>query len=86
MGVFVVLVRACLHHALPHALQVDLGEGRIYAELVVRRVDDCVSTTIIATVTIPEAIGERRLVAGAGRYQLPCVRESASDGWTCADR
>lgn len=31
VGVFVVLVRACLHHALPHALQVDLGEEVVEA-------------------------------------------------------
>lgn len=67
-------------------VQVDLAEDQVFVEYVVDPVDDCTSPTIIATVTLPQPIGDRRLVAGAGRLQLPCQPDGASDGWTCADR
>lgn len=67
-------------------VQVDLAEDKIFVELVVHPVDECASPTIVATVTLPQPIDGRRLVAGAGRLQLPCERDGASGGWTCADR
>ncbi len=67
-------------------VQVDMAKDRIYTEMVIAPADDCIAPTIIATVTLPQSIADRRLVPGAGRFPLPCERVGASDGWICTDR
>jgi hypothetical protein len=56
--------------------QVDLAEDRIYVELVVVGADGpCpdVVTDIVADLTLPQPVGDRRLVPGVGRFPLPCI-------------
>lgn len=56
--------------------QVDLAEDRIYVELVVAGADGpCpdVITDIVADLTLPQPVGDRRLVPGVGRFPLPCT-------------
>ena len=64
--------------------QVDLGEDRVFVELVVVDADDCPDATvdIVADITVPEPVGDRELVAGVGRLRLPCTGERSAV--TCA--
>ena len=58
--------------------QVDLTETQVLVELVaVDAEGPCsdVAVDLVAEITLPEPIGERRLLAGVGRVQLPCRGE-----------
>lgn len=61
--------------------QVDLAEDEVFVELVaVDAEGPCsdVSVDLVAEITLPEPIGERRLLAGVGRLRLPCTGERAA--------
>lgn len=67
--------------------QVDLGETTVHVELVV--VDDaCGDATdrdtvdLVAEITLPEPVGDRRVLAGVGRLELPCSGQGSTV--TCA--
>ncbi len=56
--------------------QVDLTETQVLVELVaVDAEGPCsdVAVDLVAEITLPEPIGERRLLAGVGRLQIPCT-------------
>jgi len=56
--------------------QVDLAQDRIFVELVVVGADGpCpdVVTDIVVDITLPQPVGDRRLVPGVGRLRLPCT-------------
>ena len=64
--------------------QADLGEDTVYLELVVTEAGSCDEGTVdvVVEVTLPEPVGERRLVAGVGRLQLPCTTTGRGEGST----
>jgi hypothetical protein len=65
--------------------QVDLAEDAVFVELVVEgTTDDCMDAVVPleAHITLPEPIGDRRLRAGVGRYQIPCARADPSGSET----
>ena len=68
----------------PVRAQVDVTDTQIFVELVVHDVDGpCTGDTapLRAQIDLPEAVGDRRLLAGAGRTQLPCRAEGS--GFRC---
>ena len=55
--------------------QVDIGVDRIFVEMVLADEPGCVEAPrqdLTATVQLPEAIGDRDVVPGIGRFQIPC--------------
>jgi len=58
--------------------QVDLAEDTVFVELVLGEGDCAGTTDVIAEITLPEAVGDRRLVAGVGRLRLPCEGEGST--------
>jgi hypothetical protein len=60
--------------------QVDLDANRVFLELVAVEVEGCDLqgvVDVVAEVTLPEPLGDRRLVAGVGRLHLPCTGRGA---------
>ncbi len=54
------------------------GFEMAHPEYVVLAEGDCTGTTdVVAEITLPEPVGERRLVSGVGRLQLPCSGEGS---------
>ena len=56
-------------------VQVDSDDDTIFLELIVREIDGCESDAlgpVTVTVILPEAIDDRRVVAGVGRRHIPC--------------
>ena len=61
--------------------QVDLSETEVRVELVVVDAEGpCsdVAVDLVAEITLPEPVDERRLLPGVGRVQLPCTGELAT--------
>ena len=56
-------------------VQVDSDDDTIFLELVVKETDGCESNAVgplTVTVTLPEAVDDRRVVPGVGRRHIPC--------------
>ncbi|HEU5083703.1 MAG TPA: hypothetical protein VFU14_10210 [Acidimicrobiales bacterium] len=61
--------------------QVDLAEDAVFVELVLAEGECAGTTDVVAEITLPEPVGDRRLVSGVGRLRLPCSGEGS--GVTC---
>lgn len=57
--------------------QVDLGEDAVFVELVLAEGECAGTTDVVAEITLPEPVGDRRLVPGVGRLRLPCSGEGS---------
>lgn len=66
-------------------VQIGLDDDTVFVEFVVATTDACVggAPELAATITLPEPLDERRLVGGAGRRELPCVRDGSDVAFTC---